>query len=649
MGIFKNLYSIIVSPFGKDDKSPDNAIIERRSKRWSGEISTELPLFRFYEYYHGWPEVKEGINSIARRWMGVRREVRSEDETFTMMLKMWIEITNFYPKLSQFALDTLISGSGIMEQQYDGKNLANVAHIPTKTLFKIFRDKHGNVLEYVQLLDGEAIVLAPKWIMQYNINNPEEESLGKSEIFSIATPQKISGERDELGQPINPDRFLPSVLDSKARLKFAHMETLEKHARSQIFVTIDGETDRPRQEQIEKQLNDKSSDKWLHVTDKEVKTAEASVNPQAPFKEYSEEMERSVNQATGFPGKVINESGSMGFASSQTPIQEMSQRIANMQTDLAELVQDTIFQQLAKQWGFDYLKVKPKLLMIPFKESLTFDQVMQLEPSSRISDKEFRDILRHHIDDLNDKEFEEFQTIKQENQDNMMKKKAEMSEMDKVNPRPDIEDDAERPPQTNSLENHPLLKNPKALEHYIRAVAKEIISKERSDHGGFFFATDATEPFESDPPVITDPRILERLEELRTKLVRAKEKVDKAGFAGFNTLQKCIDANRGTEDDPRGYCLMQFGKAEEELDEIQSDVNDFLNAVKKGDDLNDLMFRMDAKHVPLNEDSASMKKSNETNVEGPNLSPQPLPNQKKKKKKTTSKTKTYEGKQSKKQ
>ena len=52
-----------------------------------------------------------------------------------------------------------------------------------------------------------------------------------SEFYSIATPRRISGKTDEGGITINPDRYIPSLLDSEAELMAAHVESAKKHAK----------------------------------------------------------------------------------------------------------------------------------------------------------------------------------------------------------------------------------------------------------------------------------------------------------------------------------------------------------------------------------------------------------------------------------
>lgn len=496
VSLLNRISSTIIS--GLQSKRPNNAVIVPPSKQWAGDFAQDLPLNRFYDYYHGWANVKGSLNSIHRRFMGTGIEIQSEDTALTKLLEIWCEVVNFKQKLKDFTLDALITGNGFFELQFDDEGkLANIEHIPSYTMWRIFRNEFGHVLEYAQLVEGRKHSLAPKYILHFAINNPERDGFGKSEIYSIAVPQKVSGKVDENGNTINPDRYIRSILDSDALLRFAHIETLVKHAKSQVFVTVT-EKDRERQKEIEKDINNSWSDKWIHVTNSEVKAAEASISPNAKFKEYGEDIKTQIDLASGFPSQVVSNAGSMGFASSQTPVNEMMHRISDMRDEAIEKIRDGIFKILAEQWGFDFTETKPTLVFKEFIEKITFEQFTKA-PLEKMADTEIRNNLKKFGFDLDDAEWEKFQ--KEQEQKEIELQKQGISLDDK---RPDIEKDSPKPDPSKISE----------FQHEISAIVrkelKEVLTQNFSGVGN----PDNGE-LETDPPEITDPQVEERIKDVK--------------------------------------------------------------------------------------------------------------------------------------
>lgn len=453
-------------------KFSNNASIVSRAKQYSGEWSKELPYSRYYEYYHQTPSVKRNINSIHKRWMGSLIEVTSQNPQFDFLFERWNAVTNFIPKLKVFALDTLITGTGVMEKQYMGSTFANIEHIPTKTIWKIYRDEFAEKLSIWQMIDGDIKELSPDNMAVFTINNPENDAVGKSALYALAVPQRVAGKLDELGNPINPERYLPSILDTKMRLNYAHMEIAEKQAKSRFFVSIEGMKDKDRQQQIEKDLENEASSKYITVTDGKVTAVPIQFSKDVANERYLEDIDKQINQGSGFPGDVIDKGGEMGFASAQVPIQDLSMNIEDMQNDLSAFVQNEIFTILCDQWNMDYNTVQPKLIFNTFVEKVTFEQTLDLMkiPNVKLTDTEQRNLMRQFLPGMeDDKSWEEF---KQETEQKQLEQ-VQAGKPENQNPRPDIE--KERPKPDKTIENHPLFKNPKAFEEYIHSSVKRAI------------------------------------------------------------------------------------------------------------------------------------------------------------------------------
>jgi hypothetical protein len=490
-------------------RKPNNASIVSRADQYAGEYAKELPFTRYYDYYHGTPSVKRNINSIHKRWMGSKIDVKSESPVFDNLWKYWSMASNFIPKLKEFSHDTLITGTGLFERQYYNNMFANLDHIPTKTLWKMFRDEFARKLTIFQMNKGDIKELSPTNIIVMTINNPERDAVGKSEMYAIAVPQKVTGKVDETGTPINPDRYLPSILDMKTRLNFAHMEMAEKQAKSRWILQFKNAKDAKRQKEIERSLENDAESKYMTVTDSEVVGTPIHFPKDVANERYLDDMDKQINQTAGFPGNVIDETQS-GFASAQTPIQDLAQRIEDMQNDLSMIIENEVFKPLCEQWDLDFYTVKPKLVFSTFVEKLTFEQLVNLlkVPDLPLADTERRDTLSEFIPNMDDAAYEKW---KKENDQKLQEQRqhelatGSKKTDDPKNPRPDIEKGAPKPDKSSEM--HPILTNPKSFEKYVENLIEEKAKE-------YFFPPSNGQPYEAPYPEITNPEILERVKQM---------------------------------------------------------------------------------------------------------------------------------------
>lgn len=493
----------------------NNAFTVPRSKQYSGEYSRDLPFSRFYDYYHQTPPIKRNINSIHKRWMGSSQEVKSQSKVFDQMWQLWCDATKFWPKLKVFALDTLITGTGMLERQYYQGNFANISHIPTKTLWRIYRDEFGNVLSIWQQQDGDTKQLSPDYMLIFTINNPENDAIGKSAMYAVATPQKVAGKVDELGNPINPDRYLPSILDVKMRLNYAHMEAAEKSAKNRWFVSLKNIKDKDRQQQIEKDLENEASSKYITVVSEDVSAVPIQFNPQVGNLKYIEDIDKQINQASGFPGNVIDETQS-GFASSQTPLQDLSMSIEDMQNDLSQMVQDYIFKPLCEQWNLDYNEVQPKLIFNTFVEKISFEMLIKIPVTAPLTDNELRAAYAEFMPGMgSDADWEAFKKKNQQEKMEIQQNNQKMSPEDGKK-RPDIEKEAPKPETTSAENIIAFLKNPKALENHVQKIVNKAI--ENGVQSYFALPPVNGQPYQSAPPEVSNQYILDRVKKMMDQI-----------------------------------------------------------------------------------------------------------------------------------
>jgi len=546
---FNSLGTIFSGLLGGDTRKQNNAVIVPPNQVFTGEFPKIVPKEIFYEKYHSWPQIKSSVNSAVKKIIGSDIEVTSQDEEFTEFLQEWCRITSFKKKLKLFVMDTIITGDGFLENQFtDNLELGNIEQIPTKTFFKIHRDIHGQVLKYTQNVDGILNDLDPEYIIHWAINNPDNEAFGKSEFYSVAAPRPLVGKTDPTtGEEINPTRFVAPVLDMQARNLHAEMEFKEKMAKGRIIIKA---KDIPEEQlkQLKTEMNDPSSEKtfWaFNVQDKEdITVEEASISSSSKLDRYTDNMNREVDLATDVSSKISTDPGSFSFASSQTPLQEQAELTASRQAEIKELIEERIFRVLADQAGKDFDEVKPELVFKPFIKKVDLEQLNNIDPN-RISDQEYRDAIRDVIT-LNDEEFE-----KQKEEKKQFAQKIQSSQKDEMQPQ---EIESQRPTTE-------LLRNPKLFDNYVKTlVSNEVNAVTGTGAGGGVEPLDnkntnanllSLQKLETDPPAITDDEIKKKLDDEESNEKKSYE----GKFAGFDTLDQCIIANTGIEDDPRGYCL----------------------------------------------------------------------------------------------
>lgn len=505
-------------------KKPQNAELVSRAKQYSGEYTRELPFASYYIYYHQSPPTQRNLNSIHKRWMGSSIEVRSKDPAFDSMWSVWSKSANFIPKMKEMALDALITGTGMLERQYFRNMFSNIEHIPTKTLWRIYRDEFGRILSIWQLNDGDTKELAPANMIIFTINNPERDAIGKSEMYAVATPQLVAGKLDKLGNVISPDTYLPSILDVKTRLNYYHMRTAEKTSKQQFFVSIKGIKDKDRQKEIENKLENEADNSFITVVSEDVDVKGTNYSPQVANLKYLEDLDRQIDQGTGgFPGEVMDKGGSMGYASSQTPVQDLSMRIEDMQNDLSMVIENEVLRPLCEQWGFDYIKTEPELVFNTFVEKITFEQAVKLLSVNglKLTDIEQRNMLREFLPGMeDDKTWEEFKKTMQQEQQKMQQSQGAKTSGDA---RPDIEKGAPKPEKTSEND---IFKNPGELEKFIERIAE----RKAKEYGGTYFAMPPIDgkPYEAQYPEITNPETLERVKQMLADVKSGKMTKDDA-------------------------------------------------------------------------------------------------------------------------
>ena len=463
-----------------------NAVVVGPHKQLVGEFPEDVTFQRYYEYYAGWDQIKRSIDTQHQKFMGSGIKITSNNEKFDKFVKEWWEITNAEKKFSDFFLSTFITGNGIMERQYtDEGKIGNIEHIPMTTIFKIFRDSWGNEIKLQQIVDGVFMDLDPKYYIHWTINNPDRQAFGKSEFHTLAAPRRITQKVDpSSGQAINPDRTMTSLLDAQAKLQNAEVEIKDKMSKPRIFASFPG-MPQDQLAKLEGELSDQNTDKFIWAFNKEASMAEANISGATKFDRYGENIDQHIDLGTGFGSKVVTNPGSFGYASTQSTIDVLDQRMMSLQAVASELIKDSLLRPLAETWGFkDFDDYDVQIMCVPTVRRLTMEEVIQL-PDVAVSPDEKRSLLKDLQIPLDDTSFSEFQKKQQAQQQETPKLPAQANVPHDIIdnfPRPEAEDQIPRPIRNNVSKDYEkidlveaVLSNPSRFDDYVaRLVEKKI-------------------------------------------------------------------------------------------------------------------------------------------------------------------------------
>ena len=392
-----------------------NAALVGPSRQLVGEFAPEVPFDRLYEYYHGWPAIKASVDVQWQKLLGAGWEFKCKSPAFQDFVQRWMRICNFNHKLGNAVLGMLVTGTFLVERQFDDRGrLANVEQIPLTTVFKAFRDAYGNYLKLQQVVDGLFKDLDPQYYILHTINNPERTAFGRSIFYSLAAYRKISNPADRhSGLPNNPARVLSPLLESHAEVSQAQIEIVKKLSKPRVFGAMKGMPQEQLQ-LLENEMADERSDKWLWLFDREVTVAEAQLQSQGKFPEYTKDLTEQIDLGTQFGSKVITEPGGFSYASGVESMDVVDEHIAGYQDDLTEILLDGIIRVLYDTWfremypdlpAFDDLE--PEGHWKPRVRKMTLEDIAMLNPAA-VSPEEYRQLYKAQNISLDDTLYEKF-------------------------------------------------------------------------------------------------------------------------------------------------------------------------------------------------------------------------------------------------
>ena len=491
-----------------------NASIVGPSKQITGEYPA-VDFSKLYDYYHHWDQVKKAVDTMHQKFMGAGIRIEIDDDYLQEFVEKWIEVTNFQKKMSDFFLNVVVTGNGIMELQYtdDGK-LGNVEVIPMQTIWRVFRDEFGNEIKIVQNIDGVFKELDPKNYVHWTINNPDRQAFGKSEFFTLASPRTVSGKIDPItGEAVNDERSLMALLDAQAELQNAEVEIKKLMAKPRIFASFPA-MPQDQLNKLQKELQDPNTSQTIWAFDREAKMVEAQVSQQGKYNDYAQNVDDHIDIGTGFASKVIKSPSGFSYSSSQTPFDVMDQRMNDMQSDAREMIRDDLLRPLFNSWGFeDFDDYDITISFMPSVRRLAMEDIRNL-PLDAVSPEEKRELLKNLHIPLNDDLWEEFNAKQQatgsltgiqgQGQGQRVPLGSPKSAVSPIAGSPRTQSDgttnlekpnqapAPTPPRTDkkseSFDNH-ILSNPKEFEAYIKKTISESVKEAISTPDGKSFSS----------------------------------------------------------------------------------------------------------------------------------------------------------------
>jgi hypothetical protein len=477
-----------------------NASIVGPSKQITGEYPS-VDFTKLYNYYHHWDQIKKAVDTMHQKFMGSGIRVEIDDDSMKDFAEKWMEVCNFQKKISDFFLNVIVTGNGILELQYTEDNkLGNIEVIPMQTIWRVFRDEFGNEIKIVQNIDGVFKELDPKNYLHWTINNPDRQAFGKSEFFTVASPRSVSPKVDPItGETVNDERSLMSLLDAQAELQNAEVEIKKLMAKPRIFASF---PNMPQEQlnKLQKELQDSNTSQTIWAFDREAKMVEASVSGKDMFNNYGQNVDDHIDIGTGFASKIIKTPQSFSYSSSQTPLDVLDQRMNDLQADAREMIKDSILRPLFQSWGFeDFDDFETIISFMPSVKRLMMEDIRNL-PLDAVSPEEKRELLKNLHIPLNDDLWEEFNAKQEISGDvqglgnntpktipNLESPKSPISpiagstkiQQDSASvEQPDSEDDRPKPPRTDTQESlHPMFSNPVKFEDYIKKTISESIKE----------------------------------------------------------------------------------------------------------------------------------------------------------------------------
>ena len=361
---------------------------------------------------------------MHQKFRGSGIEIKSNNEFFNTFIEKWWDITNSEKKWSQFIFSLLITGSAIMELQYtpqDGNKpprMGNIEQIPMQTIFRLFRDQFANELKIVQIVDGVFKELDPQFFIHQTINNPDRQAFGKSMFNTLASPRPITGTIDSItGDPINAERNTIPLLDAQARIQSNQIEIIDKMAKPRLIVGANGMS-RDQMEEVQAEMADPNTDKYIWIFDKPVVSAELQIQAQGKFEDYTKGVDDHISTGTIFANTLITNPQGLSYSGGQAPLDILDQRMADLQTELIETIIDRVLKPLAESWGFkDFNAMEVKVSFIPTMKRLTMEDISGLDPEA-VSKAEKRELYKKLNIPLDDQLWDkEQQELKQDKQD----------------------------------------------------------------------------------------------------------------------------------------------------------------------------------------------------------------------------------------
>ena len=312
----------------------------------------------YEEFYKTDPVVRSSINILAEMIVGGGYHLISDDENAERKVAEFLDKVHFETLILEAVKDMLVYGNSFIEKVWDGKELVKLKILPPKTM-RVIRDKYGNVLGYVQVVNGETVNFEPHEIMHLKYDPIGNNAYGLSLIHPVVELLKVKKQ----------------VIEDIALI-------LHRYAAPKII----WKTPNPA---VAKQLADTLStlapDEDIIVTDN-VDVEPIKIDPQARFNYVIEYLDRQIFEGLGAPQLWYIRNATQASAEIMNDI--VSNRVQAIQKYLKREIEEEIIKPLAGEkvrfeWGIPRSEI----------ESLTINDVAQLVRFGAITPFQAQELL----------------------------------------------------------------------------------------------------------------------------------------------------------------------------------------------------------------------------------------------------------------
>lgn len=266
----------------------------------NSEWNIEEPVVSFEKciyYYQHDPRIKLAVDSYSELIMGLDFVINCKDENATKLIEDFNENTNSHMKFKGAVTTMLSCGESFMEKYSESDNpLAGIDEIDVRTVADKDRDKFGNVLKYVQKIEGhDPIDLRTGKVINLQLNPVTREKWAKPLAYPLLAPRELN---------TGYDRVLQAPIEAMWEIEDNMKSIFNNYAEPQEVYTFEGASKDFLKKMKQKFKERKRGEKIF--TDRAFTKDIHEVNPQAKFKDFTEHLDMMADLSTQFSPQIFS-------------------------------------------------------------------------------------------------------------------------------------------------------------------------------------------------------------------------------------------------------------------------------------------------------------------------------------------------------